>query len=108
MIKSLLLTAAIVAAPMAHANLTDELCSEIGNVVVKIFDARQSNVPFDEIVPVVRGVMIYSDEDIGMQIAHDAYTSPRWHTEKRRNENRVDLKSKWVLWCYSVEAKGWE
>lgn len=97
MIKPLLF-AALVAAPMAYANEAAETCGKIGNIATIIYDARQGNVPADEMFEAV------SESKMGTEMVHEAYTMPRWNTQKRRDENRVDFKSKWVLWCYNTET----
>lgn len=94
MIKQLLL-AALLVTPMAHANERAGVCEKVGNMAVKIYDGRQGMVAAEDAFKSVEGL-----SDYWFRMVHEAYTMPRWNTKHHRDNNRVDFKSKWVMWCY--------
>ena len=97
MIKPLLI-AAMVAASTVHAGVNDlRTCERIGEIAMDTFSARHLNIPADKVF------RKYQGNRFSMAIVHDAYTQPRWYEAERILEERVEFKSRWVLWCMGTD-----
>lgn len=100
MIKPILL-AALLAAPVANAgNL--EYCVEIEEYAEMAFAARQLGISASD-------TFSTATNKETSQIAHDAYTSPRYYSEEGIETARQEFKTKWFTWCNSKYNLGaWE
>lgn len=92
MIKPILI-AALLAAPVANA--AD--CFKLKAVVTKVHEMRYSNISSQD-----AWQMLDADTNpVAARLVHEVYTKPRYATEKMQNEQRVELVSKWFLYCES-------
>lgn len=100
MIKPILI-AALLAAPVANAgNL--EYCVEIEEYAKKAFIARHMNIPSSI-------TFATATDKVTSRIAHEAYTAPRYYSEKGIETARQEFKTKWFTWCNSKYNSGvWE
>lgn len=93
MIKQLLL-AAVLVAPMAQAEKLD--CELVADNADKFHQLRYLNVPADEAFKAALG------EPNSLRMAHEVYTAPRYSSKEKINEDRIEFRSRWFLWCHEV------
>ena len=96
--KKLLLIAAILAAPMAQAS---DACEKIKNVVLDVHESRYKNIPAD----VMWDKYNASESYDYAKIIHEVYTQSKYSTKAKQKEQRVQIASKYFLWCEHKRSK---
>lgn len=92
MIKPILI-AALLAAPVVNA--AD--CFKLKDIVSKVHEMRYSNISSQDAWELLDA----DTNSVAARLVHEVYTKPRYATAKMKNEQRVELVSKWFLYCES-------